>query len=475
MSKAYSVSVSRGEKAAARHDGRAYTPENADRALSRYNVDLLRCDNVAERVNDFFLPAVQRYNDKQKRADRKKSEDYYHALMDGSEGYGRGDAHELPVYEYVFQIGSRETNGVTDDSFDVEHWRELKKAGKMAEASKYAEAHYSHDKDREAMKEALNAVGRRFAAGECGSNFLPLYAYGHDDEPNGTYHLHVAFCPYVTGEKTGLDTRVSLRKALKAMGYSGNAKEGIFAWQRDMKAMITEEMESRGYQRQVMENEESRLPLDEFKAQQRKKEAEAQIAGLEQKAEELTKKNEKLEQMTDGPIPKVVYRKAQQRRDDADRAASEAEARRAEAEARRAEAEKQVQEAVQKAAEARQQAEASRDSLKQMKAEAGAIRRSVADTVTGAEKVRDYMEKMAAARTKPGDAALLKYLKVNKAPDGRSLYELYTEKAAEMTRRAAAKEYQSLDSVIADAQRRARKLPDISHIQRQRSDDEFSL
>ena len=32
------------------------------------------------------------------------------------------------------------------------------------------------------------------------------------------------------------------------------------------------------------------------------------------------------------------------------------------------------------------------------------------------------------------------------------------------TRRVAAKQYQDLDSVIADAQRRAQKLPDISHI-----------
>ena len=448
MSKAYSVSVSRGEKAAARHDGRAYTPENADRALSRYNVDLLRCDNVAERVNDFFLPAVQRYNDKQKRADRKKSEDYYHALMDGPEGYGRGDAHELPVYEYVFQIGSRETNGVTDDSFDVEHWRELKKAGKMAEASKYVEAHYSHDKDREAMKEALNAVGRRFAAGECGSNFLPLYAYGHDDEPNGTYHLHVAFCPYVTGEKTGLDTRVSLRKALKAMGYSGNAKEGIFAWQRDMKVMITEEMESRGYQRQVMENEESRLPLDEFKAQQRKQEAEAQIAGLEQKAEELMKKNEKLEQMTDGPVVKAVYRRAEKRKKAAEDAADAADRR-------AAEAEEKATEALQRAAEAEKRVETARQALKALKDKAGGMYRD------GDLTDRELVEALQMVSSR------------NKQPGKPSLWDV-VRKQAEKTR----DEWNlDLDSVISNAMDRSKEAQKrVDHIAPDKSHDNgFSL
>lgn len=289
MKQSRSVSVSRGETAH-RHDGREYIPKNAEVSFQKHNVDLLRCEDVGQRVNDFFRPAVQRYNDKQKRADRKKSEDYYQALLSGEEGYGKGKAQESPIYEYVFQIGNRDDTGVTDDSFDADHWKELKEAGKLKEASQYAEAHRNTSPDKAVLKEALLAVGQKFANGECGSNFLPLYAYCHDDEPNGTCHLHVAFCPYVTGEKTGLDTRVSLRKALKAMGYPGDAQEGIFAWQRDMKDMITKEMEKRGYQREIKDNEAKHIPVDEFKAQKRKAELQADIDRYQAAAQDELRK-----------------------------------------------------------------------------------------------------------------------------------------------------------------------------------------
>lgn len=46
---------------------------------------------------------------------------------------------------------------------------------------------------------------------------LPCYL--HQDE--ATPHLHIDFIPYVTGWKgKGMDTRVSLKQALKSLGYS---------------------------------------------------------------------------------------------------------------------------------------------------------------------------------------------------------------------------------------------------------------
>lgn len=266
-----------------------------------------------------------------------------------------------------------------------------------------------------------------------------LHYFGHDEE-------------YKLGRKLGLKLYDALnREYPEEMRKRGWPVDSLTGWKEATAGMTDEQKE-------------------EYKAKRPKKKHGRSSAEYkaEKRLEQLEQKNAELEAMVDGPVLKVVYKKAQQRRDDADRAADEAEARRAEAEAQRVEAERQAQEARQQAEEARQQAEA-------MKAEAGAIQRTVADTVGKAEELRDYMQKMAAGKLKPGDGALVAYLKANKTPDGRSLYELYAGKAAEMTRRAAAKEYQSLDSVIADAQRRARKLPDISHIQRQRSDDEFSL
>lgn len=44
----------------------------------------------------------------------------------------------------------------------------------------------------------------------------------HMDE--ATPHLHIDFVPYITGSKRGLDTRVSLKQALSALGFKGGTR-----------------------------------------------------------------------------------------------------------------------------------------------------------------------------------------------------------------------------------------------------------
>ena len=47
-------------------------------------------------------------------------------------------------------------------------------------------------------------------------------AHLHMDE--ATPHLHIDFIPFTTGSKRGLETRVSLKKALEALGFTGGTK-----------------------------------------------------------------------------------------------------------------------------------------------------------------------------------------------------------------------------------------------------------
>ena len=47
-------------------------------------------------------------------------------------------------------------------------------------------------------------------------------AHLHMDE--ATPHLHIDFVPYTTGSRRGLDTRVSLKKALEALGFKGGTR-----------------------------------------------------------------------------------------------------------------------------------------------------------------------------------------------------------------------------------------------------------
>ncbi len=53
-------------------------------------------------------------------------------------------------------------------------------------------------------------------------NLYVFSAHLHMDEE--TPHLHIDFVPYITGGKRGLDTRVSLKSALAAEGFTGGAR-----------------------------------------------------------------------------------------------------------------------------------------------------------------------------------------------------------------------------------------------------------
>lgn len=48
-------------------------------------------------------------------------------------------------------------------------------------------------------------------------------------------HLHIDFVPFTTGSKRGLETRVSLKKALEAQGFVGKGRSDT-EWSRWVEA-----------------------------------------------------------------------------------------------------------------------------------------------------------------------------------------------------------------------------------------------
>ena len=58
-------------------------------------------------------------------------------------------------------------------------------------------------------------------------NLKVFNAIMHLDEE--TPHLHIDFVPYITGSKRGLDTRVSLKSALAAEGFTAGTR-GATEW-----------------------------------------------------------------------------------------------------------------------------------------------------------------------------------------------------------------------------------------------------
>lgn len=247
----YSISASQG-RVAQYHDERAHVPENVDEKLSRDNKTIVKQDcSYHDAVNRFFKPSVDAYNAKQTRNDRK-IDDYYASLEDSNR-------KEKPVYEYVFQVGNHETNGVTSGTVD-------------------------EAKSREALDAAMEQLQGKYP------NFHFLFIGSHGDEPNGTYHYHVAFTPVGTGYKNGMTERCSLTKALNAMGFKTSNEDGlaIQQWQNDVKDMIEDEMKQRGLEREYMDNTDKHLSVSAFK---RKKTMER----MNDKSQELLEQTQELE------------------------------------------------------------------------------------------------------------------------------------------------------------------------------------
>ena len=291
---AYTISASSDDHAE-NHSRRAYTPFSAEASLSNRNIVIYDCGNDRQHFNEFFEPAIRAYNDKQKRADRKKDLDYLGALEDGREGYGKGDKKEKPFYHDVIQIGDHNTNGITDDSFDVDHWRELKRANSFKEAADYVSKHLPKPGSNEyeyqqEMIQVLQEIAEEIRDNKDNkySNILVHGLTIHCDEPNGTPHLDFRYSIYTDGEKTGIGTRISMNKGLKKMGYTYSKDEiPINMFRDDIKDRIEAKMKERGFERIFKNEHRKHLKTAVYELEQRAARAEANAEAAERKVFEI--------------------------------------------------------------------------------------------------------------------------------------------------------------------------------------------
>ncbi|WP_343248790.1 plasmid recombination protein [Diplocloster hominis] len=117
-------------------------------------------------------------------------------------------------------------------------------------------------------------------------NLYVFSAHLHMDEE--TPHLHIDFVPYTTGSKRGLDTRVSLKQALKAQGFEGsNRQETEWSlWMESEKQKLSEVMEQHGIQWIKLGTHRKHLSVFNFEKQEREKE----VQQLDKTIEETVQK-----------------------------------------------------------------------------------------------------------------------------------------------------------------------------------------
>ena len=236
-------------KGSVNHNTRAFTAKNVDSDRSGANVHFCN-EDIQQVYNKLFDEALERYNAKQKRKDRV-IDDYYEKIRQGKQ--------EKLFHEVIFQIGNKDDMNAKSEE------------GLLA-------------------KKILTEFMDEFQARN--PNLYVFSAHLHMDEE--TPHLHIDFVPYITGSKRGLDTRVSLKSALAAEGFTGGTR-GATEWNQWIAAEKQElamVMERYGVEWLQKGTHEKHLSVLEFEKQARAKE----VAELDSQKQEKTTEVAKLNQ-----------------------------------------------------------------------------------------------------------------------------------------------------------------------------------
>ena len=88
-------------KGSVNHNSRKFHAKNTDPKRSHWNVEYCNQD-IREVYHELFDEALERYNSKQTRKDRK-IEDYYEKIRSGKQ--------EKPFHEIILQIGDKDNMG----------------------------------------------------------------------------------------------------------------------------------------------------------------------------------------------------------------------------------------------------------------------------------------------------------------------------------------------------------------------------
>lgn len=211
-------------KGSVNHNTRAFTAKNVDKNRSADNVEFCQ-EDIKQVYHKLFDEARERYNAKQKRKDRM-IDNYYEKIRRGKQ--------EKLFHEVIFQIGNKnDMNAKSED-------------GLLA-------------------KRILTEFMDEFQAR---NPYLYVFsAHLHMDEE--TPHLHIDFVPYITGSKRGLDTRVSLKSALAAEGFTGGTRGAteLNQWIASEKHLSVLEFEKKERAREVAELDSQKREISSVVAQ----------------------------------------------------------------------------------------------------------------------------------------------------------------------------------------------------------------
>ena len=233
------------------HNNRLFSPKNVDRSRTANNIRYIS-QPISEAYAELFGKAVEEYNLKQKRSDRKIKNGYYEHLfnrkpcnivVESANG-------QKSFYEDVVQIGTKDDTGVNSTDADL-------------------------------AKLCLDEYMKGFQ--ERNPNFHVFNAVLHMDE--ATPHLHIDYIP-IGHYNRGVPVQNGLAQALKEMGYGGG-KDAVNRWRKSerdvLKAIcishgleIADETFGRGYSMKVEEYKEHQDRIHAYEEKEKALEKELQ-------------------------------------------------------------------------------------------------------------------------------------------------------------------------------------------------------
>ena len=235
-----------------RHNNRTFSAANIDRSRTAQNVTFCR-EDLKQVYHLVFDEALAAYNAKKKKT-RDKIPDYYEHIRQGKQ--------EKLFHEVIFQIGNKDDCG----------------CGTL-------------DGDRAA------AVLKEFAESfqERNPHLRVFNAVLHMDE--ATPHIHIDFVPVVTEQTRGLQTRVSMKQALKQQGFTslGRNMTEWRAWMDREKQTLAELAQAHEFEIVSLGGGRKHMDLPEYRAAaQRLEAAQEQVMATEQEIAALEKQKKGL-------------------------------------------------------------------------------------------------------------------------------------------------------------------------------------
>lgn len=219
-------------KGSVNHNDRKFKAANIDAERTSQNITYCN-EPIKEVYHNLFDEALEKYNAKQTRSDRR-IDNYYEKIRTGKQ--------EKLFHEVILQIGNKDNMAAISED------------GQLA---------------AKVLDEYMQDFQQR------NPNMKVFSAHLHMDE--ATPHLHIDFVPFATNSKRGLDTRVSLKQALAEQGFAGGARGDTewSQWVRSEKEQLSKVIERHDIEWEQLGTHDEHLSVINFKKEERAKEVKA--------------------------------------------------------------------------------------------------------------------------------------------------------------------------------------------------------